>query len=53
MIRKMLEDGYGVEDISIKTGLPRDEVRFAVTLLRESGLLDILLHRKSRQQKKF
>ncbi|MEF9602982.1 hypothetical protein O4J55_11765 [Paracoccus sp. PXZ] len=42
----MLKEGYGVEDISLKTGRPLDEVRFAVALLRESGSLDILLHRK-------
>lgn len=46
MIGQMLKEGYGVEDISLKTGRPLDEVRFAVALLRESGSLDILLHRK-------
>lgn len=43
MIGQMLKEGYGIEDISIRTGLPVDEVRFAVALLRESGSLKILL----------
>jgi len=46
MIGRMLKDGYGIEDIAIKTGIPAGEVRFAVALMRESGSLAVLLHKQ-------
>jgi len=43
MIFKLLMDGYGVEDISLKVGIPSSEMRFVVTLLRENGSLETLI----------
>jgi len=43
MIFKLLMDGYGVEDISLKVGIPASEMRFVVTLLRENGSLETLI----------
>lgn len=38
-IRILLEEGYGVEDISIKTGLPLARIRSNVALMRAAGVL--------------
>jgi len=46
---RMLRQGFGVEDISVKLSVPVDEVRQFVSALRKSGRLSVVLFgRRSR-----
>jgi hypothetical protein len=46
---RMLRQGFGVEDISVKLSVPVEDVRQFVSALRKSGRLSVVLFgRRSR-----
>ncbi len=44
-VRKMLAQGFGVEDIADKRGYDVDDIRREITILRESGELAAIYER--------
>ncbi|MGC0225168.1 hypothetical protein [Pseudooceanicola nitratireducens] len=44
-VKILLKDGFGVEDIALKTGCTFDTVRSEVAILRASGSLDAMFPR--------
>lgn len=44
-VRGLLGQGYGVEDIALATQTPVEAVRDEITILRQSGELEVLYQR--------
>jgi len=44
-VRKMLGQGYGVEDIAVRRGYEPDDVRREIKILREAGELAAIYER--------
>ena len=44
--RKMLAEGFGVEDIAVQLGVKADSVREMVKIMRRNGVLDSIYSKR-------